>query len=223
MSCSPKTFMCGLTVADRATTGHSLTGSLPCDSLNCYHDRAALQGAQRHNQGENNSMKTLRKATHLFGLAVVLVVGGITSSAADPAAEVAAIHAVDDLWVKAFNAGDADTMAAQYEAHAVLLPPGAPAAHGQPAIHAFFAKMVRAAAKDGLAFSLGAKPAGGARGDTGWSSGTYVLKDKAGHVIDTGKYLSVSKKKDGKWLYVRDTWNSDGPPASTEPAAAPKK
>jgi len=56
-----------------------------------------------------------------------------------------------------------------------------------------------------------------------WSSGTYVLKDKAGHVIDTGKYLSVSKKKDGKWLYVRDTWNSDGPPASTEPAAPPKK
>src|SRR5438874_1627084 len=125
-------------------------------------------------------MKTLRKATHLFGLAVVLMVGSITSSAADLAAEVAAIHA-------------------------------------------FFAKMVQAAAKDGLAFSLRSKPAGGARGDMGWSSGTYVLKDKAGHVIDTGKYLSVSKKKDGKWLYVRDTWNSDGPPASTEPAAPPKK
>ena len=168
-------------------------------------------------------MKTFRKATHLYGLAVVLVVGGITSSAADLAAEVAAIHAVDDVWVKAFNGGDADTMAAQYEEHAVLLPPGAPAAHGQAAIHAFFAKMVQAAAKDGLAFSLRTKPAGGARGDMGWSSGTYVLKDKAGHVIDTGKYLSVSKKKDGKWLYVRDTWNSDGPPASTEPAAPPKK
>src|SRR5207253_7504315 len=104
-------------------------------------------------------MKTLRKATHLYGLAVVLVVGGITSSAADLAAEVAAIHAVDDVWVKAFNAGDADTMAAQYEEHAVLLPPGAPAAHGQAAIHAFFAKMVQAAAKDGLAFSLRTKPA----------------------------------------------------------------
>ena len=110
-------------------------------------------------------MKTLRKATHLFGLAVVLLVGGVASSAADPAAEVAAIHAVDDVWVKAFNASDADTMAAQYEESAVLLPPGAPATHGQAAIHAFFAKMVQAAAKDGLAFSLGAKPAGGARGD----------------------------------------------------------
>jgi len=167
-------------------------------------------------------MKTLRKPAHLFGLAVVLVTGGIQLSAADPA-EVAAIHAVDDVWVKSFNAGDVDTMVAQYDEHAVLLPPGAPAANGQAAISAFFAKMVADAAKDGFAFTLGAKPAGGARGDFGWSSGSYVVKDKTGHVVDTGKYLSVSRKKDGKWLYVRDTWNSDGPPASTAPAAPPNK
>ena len=83
--------------------------------------------------------------------------------------------------------------------------------------------MVAAATKDGLAFSLDPKPAGSARGDMGWSSGTYVAKDKTGRVLETGKYLSVSRKKDGKWLYVRDTWNSDGPPASTESAASPKK
>ena len=64
----------------------------------------------------------------------------------------------------AFNAGDVDTMVGLYEEHAVLLPPGAPAANGQAAIRAFFAKMAPAAAKDGLEFSLGAKPAGGARG-----------------------------------------------------------
>jgi len=168
-------------------------------------------------------MKTLQKATNLFGLAVVLVVGGMQLSAADPTTEVAAIHAVDDVWLNAFNAGDVDTMVGLYDEHAVLLPPGAPAANGQAAIRAFFAKMVPAVAKDGLVFSLGAKPAGGARGDFGWASGTYVLKDKTGHVVDTGKYLSVSKKKDGKWLYVRDTWNSDVPPASTEPGASTKK
>jgi uncharacterized protein (TIGR02246 family) len=168
-------------------------------------------------------MSTLRRAATLFGLALALVIGSVPSFAADPASEVAAIHAVDDVWVKAFNGRDADTMAAQYDEHAVLLPPGAPAAHGRAAIRAFFAKMMPEAAKEGLAFSLGATPAGGAHGDMGWSSGSYVLKDKTGKVIDTGKYLSVSKKKDGKWLYVRDTWNSDGPPPSTESAPAPKK
>jgi len=158
-------------------------------------------------------MRTVKKVTNLLGLATLMVLGGIQSSGADPAAELAALQAVDDAWVKAINAGDADTMATLYDEHAVLLPPGAPAAKGRAAIRAFFAKMAPAAAKDGLAFSLDPKPAGGAHGDFGWMSGAYVLKDKTGHVLDTGKYLSVSRKKDGKWLYVRDTWNSDAPEA----------
>lgn len=57
----------------------------------------------------------------------------------------------------------------------------------------------------------------------GWQSGTYVVKDKAGKVVETGKYLSVSMKKDGKWPYVRDTWNADGAPAPAESAPPPKK
>lgn len=168
-------------------------------------------------------MSTLGRAASRLGLALVVVIGSVPSFAADPAAEIGAIHAVDDAWVKAFNGGDADTMTAQYDEHAVLLPPGAPPVHGRTAIRAFFTKMVSEAVKDGLAFSLNANPAGGARGDFGWSSGTYVLKDKTGKVLETGKYLSVSKKKDGKWLYVRDTWNSDGPPPPAAPASAPKK
>lgn len=101
-------------------------------------------------------MSTLRRrAANLFGLALVLVIGNVQSFAADPAAEVAALHAVDDVWVKAFNGGDADTMAAQYDEHAVLLPPGAPAAHGRAAIRAFFAKMMPEAAKEGEGCSEG--------------------------------------------------------------------
>jgi hypothetical protein len=49
------------------------------------------------------------------------------------------------------------------------------------------------------------------------------VKDKAGKVIETGKYLSVSMKKDGKWLYVRDTWNADGAPAPAESATPANK
>jgi hypothetical protein len=75
-------------------------------------------------------------------------------------------------------------------------------------------------AKAGVKFSLRPNPDGGVSGDMGWASGTYVVKDKSGKVVDTGKYLSVSAKKDGKWLYVRDTWNSDGAQASAE---SPKK
>jgi len=115
---------------------------------------------------------------------------------------VAAIHAVDQAWIKAYNAGDVDTVASCYDEHAVLLPPGAPAVHGRAAIRAFLASGMAAFAKDGL---------------------SYTVKDKSGRIVETGKYLSVSRKKDGKWLYIRDTWNSDGPPASVEPAPPVKK
>jgi uncharacterized protein (TIGR02246 family) len=168
-------------------------------------------------------MKALNKAAQQICLGVVLAWLGIQVAAADAAAEVAAIHAVDHVWVKSFNTRDAETMAAQYDENAVLFPPGAPAAHGKAAIRAFFSSMMPEATKDGLAFTLDSNPAGGVRGDLGWASGTYTLKDKTGHIIETGKYLSVSRKKDGKWLYIRDTWNSDGPAASNEPAAPLKK
>ena len=55
----------------------------------------------------------------------------------------------------------------------------------------------------------------------GWESGTYAITVK-GAVVETGKFLSVSRKKDGKWLYIRDTWNADAaPPAPAAPPGAP--
>jgi len=161
------------------------------------------------------------KAAKLFCIAVAFAFFGVDAAAADSAKEVAAIHAVDQAWLKAFNAGDADTMAKLYDEHATLLPPGAPGVSGRAAIRDFLAKAVAGAAKDGLAFSLGPKP--DVSGNMGWASGTYAVKDKSGKVVDTGKYLSVSMKKGGKWLYLRDTWNSDGPPPPAEGAAPPKK
>ena len=66
------------------------------------------------------------------------------------------------------------------------------------------------------------KPDGGVSGVLGWVSGTYAVKDKSGKVLEIGKYLSVSHKKGGKWLYVRDTWSADAATAP-EPAAPAKK
>jgi len=163
--------------------------------------------------------KAARLCCVIFGLAVF----SIESTAADSAKEVAALEAVDQAWVKAYNAGDVDTLASLYDEHAVLLPPGAPGANGRSAIRAFLAKDTAESAKAGVAFGLGPKPAGGISGDLGWQSGTYVVKDKSGKVVDTGKYLSVSMKKGGKWLYVRDTWNSDVAPAAADSPAPPKK
>lgn len=130
----------------------------------------------------------------LFCLAFSLAVFSIESPAADSGKEVAALQAADQSWEKAYNAGNVDAVASLYDEQAVLLPPGAPGANGQAAIRAFFAKDIPESAKAGVKFFLGPKPAGGVSGDIGWQSGTYVVKDRMGKVVDTGKYLSVSVK-----------------------------
>jgi len=165
----------------------------------------------------------MTRAVKLLCMIVPLASFSVAASAADAASEVAALHAVDQTWVKAYNAGDVDTVVGLYDEHALLLPPGAPGANGRAAIRAYFAKDMAASAKDGIVFALGAKPDGGVSGNMGWVSGTYVVKDKSGRVLDVGKYLSVSTKKGGKWLYIRDTWNSDGTPPPAESAVPAKK
>jgi ketosteroid isomerase-like protein len=148
---------------------------------------------------------------------VALAIFGIGLASAGSPDDMAALQAVDQTWLKANNAGDADTMASLYDEQGVLMPPGVPAANGRAAIRAFLADFTAGSVKGGYVMSFGPNPAGGVSGDMGWQSGTYAVKDASGAVVDTGKFLSVSVKKDGKWLYVRDIWNSDNPPA---PAAS---
>jgi ketosteroid isomerase-like protein len=57
-------------------------------------------------------------------------------------------------------------------------------------------------------------------GDIAWQTGTFTVTDASGAQIDSGKFLSVLRKKDGKWSLIRDAWNSDTPPAPA-PAAEP--
>jgi ketosteroid isomerase-like protein len=155
-------------------------------------------------------MIAIRKTAGLSFLLAALAFVGADARAADAAAEVKALHAQDQVWVKAYNAGDADTAASLYDEGAILMPPGAPSAHGRAAIRAFLASDMAASAKAGVTFHLDEKPDGGVMGTMGWVSGTYTVTDKSGKVVDAGKYLSVSKKQGGKWLYLRDTYNSDG-------------
>ena len=63
----------------------------------------------------------------------------------------------------------------------------------------------------------------GVTGDSGWVSGSYTVVDASGATIDSGSYLSVHRRNDGEWPYIRDIWNSDRPAAAPAPAAPDKK
>jgi uncharacterized protein (TIGR02246 family) len=146
---------------------------------------------------------------------------GLAQAASPASADEAAIRAQTTSWEKAYNAGDAKGVAALYAEDALLLPPGAPGASGRAAILEFITKDIAGSKAAGAAFVVNPKTDVGVSGNTGWESGTYKVTIK-GAVVETDKFLSVSRKKDGKWLYIRDTWNADAPPAPATPPAAPK-
>lgn len=155
-------------------------------------------------------MNPFHKPVMKIMAALVFGVATAGAFAADTAtADLTAMQAVDQSWMQAYNAGDASAVAALYADDATLLPPGSPGAVGKAAIRNFFVTDVAQSQHAGYVFSIVGAETGGVAGDWGWLSGAYAVKDKTGKAVDGGKFLAVFKKVEGKWLYLRDTWNSD--------------
>lgn len=156
----------------------------------------------------------------LFFAASIIALMGFTQAAQAAGSDAAALRAQTTSWAKAYNAGDVKGVVAQYAEDAILMPPNAPRQSGQAAILAFFTKDIAGSQAANVVFNIGAKTDVGVSGNTGWESGTYTATIK-GAVVESGKFLSVSRKKDGKWHYIRDIWNADAPPAPPAPVASP--
>jgi ketosteroid isomerase-like protein len=175
----------------------------------------------------------MTRSRHMSWLAATLValagsMAGLAHAASSTKADEAAIRAQTTSWKEAYNGGDAKGVTAQYADDALLMPPGASGVSGKAAILEFFTKDIAGSKAAGAVFAINPKTDVGVTGNMGWESGTYKVTVK-GAVVETGKFLSVSRKKDGKWHYIRDTWNADAPiappaaPAATTAPAAPKK
>ena len=154
-------------------------------------------------------------------LALVGSMAGFAHAASSAGTDEAAIRAQSTSWEKAYNGGDAKAVAALYAEDALLLPPGASGVRSRAAILEYFTKDIAGSKAAGAVFGLNPKTDVGVSGNMGWESGTYMVTVK-GAVVETGKFLSVSRKKDGTWLYIRDTWNADAPPTPPAPAASPQ-
>ena len=165
----------------------------------------------------NNFTRLIVLAVSFFMLAACAKTAPPTTATAG---EEAAIRAVNVAWNKAYNAGDGAAVAALYAEDAVLNAPGAPMVRGKASITEYYVKDAAGFATTG--FTVADDPVGdvGQSGDLAWQSGTYKNTDKSGATVDSGKFLTVFQRKDGKWMIIRDTWNSDTAPA-THVATAP--
>jgi ketosteroid isomerase-like protein len=137
----------------------------------------------------------------------------------DPAADKARMEADALAWFDHYAKADGEAMGNLYAEDALLMPPGAPAGTGRAAIKTFLGEDAARTKAAGLSLKNVSVTGSGVDGDTGWISGTYTVVDASGTTIDSGNYLSVHRRVNGTWPYIRDTWNSDRP--SAPPAAAP--
>jgi len=162
----------------------------------------------------------------LLVLSFFLVATACVTVKLDTAAENDKLRADAAVWFDLFAHEDGPGMGNLYAEDALLMPPGAEAVSGRPAITKFLGEAAAGAKAAGLSLKNREVTGSGVDGDTAWISGTYDVVDVAGKVVDRGNYLSVHRKINGTWLYIRDTWNSDQKPAppappSVEQAPAP--
>jgi ketosteroid isomerase-like protein len=162
-----------------------------------------------------------------FSLAILVLVvfaaGCTQAPKQDTAADKAKLQTDALAWFDSFARADSEGLANLYSEDAIVMPPNMPAVHGRPAIKTLLGSM--AAQTQAAKYSLKNGQVTGAEvsGDMGWISGTYTVSDSTGSAVDSGNYLSVHQRTNGAWLYIRDIWNSDMPPAPVAPPAKPSK
>jgi len=136
-------------------------------------------------------------------------VAAAASAPASTAADETAVRDINASWFRIYNTHDAAALVALYADDAVLMMPGAPVARGREAIQAAYQKDLDGMAKSGMMNNLGSDSEIVASGDLAYESNTFTVTDKSGKTVDSGKYVTVFAKRDGKWMIVRDIWNSD--------------
>ena len=160
----------------------------------------------------------------ILRLAAVMAAGLLALAGCQKSTDVAAFEAKSKAnvreWIAAYNTGDIDTVVAKYAPDAIVMAPGNPSATGHDAIRALVEKESDAIRAAGITLAVNDDDKASASGDLGWHSGSYVVKDTTGAVIDSGNYMEVQQNIDGKWLIIRDIWNSDRPPPAPAPEPA---
>lgn len=150
-------------------------------------------------------------ASRRFG--AVLLCGAVLAAGSAVAAEPE--QSAGDCFAAAFKSGNADAVAACYAEDAIIWFPGGSMAKGRSAIRDGFAHFLGGVTvKDAVLTTIGEA----AMGDTRTAWGTYVITvvDKAtkAETVQSGRFTDVSKKIDGRWVYIVDHPSDDPAPAA---------
>lgn len=120
-----------------------------------------------------------------------------------------AIEAANAQFSAAAAKGDGAALAALYSTDGQVMPAGSAPIRGTEAIQKFW----QGALDSGIAtVDLKTIDVFG-RGSTATEVGEYELHDKAGSVLDHGKYIVIWRHIGGTWKLLRDMFSTNVPPA----------
>ena len=146
------------------------------------------------------------KNTAYLCLAVIALIGFTTPSLA---ADVrAAIEAANAKFSALAAQGDGATLAGLYAKDGAVMPAGSDPVQGTQAIGKFWQG---AFASGVAAIELKTLEVYG-HGATATEVGEYVLRDKAGKLLDRGKYIVIWHNEGGQWKLLRDMFSTNVPP-----------
>lgn len=117
------------------------------------------------------------------------------------------IQAIENDWANALNTKNLQALMAMYADDAVSMPNDAAKVKGKAAIQqqqeAEFAK-----SQPGQVYSFETVEVF-SEGKQVLEIGKTTVKDPAGKVVRTGKYMALFEKRDGKYLCIREMYNND--------------
>ena len=116
-----------------------------------------------------------------------------------------AIEAANAQFSASAAKGDGAGLAALYAADGQVLPAGSDPIRGSDAIQKFW----QGALDSGIASVWLTTIDIFGHGPTATEVGQYELRDKAGKVIDHGKYIVVWRHEGGKWKLLRDMFSTN--------------
>jgi uncharacterized protein (TIGR02246 family) len=127
-----------------------------------------------------------------------------------------AIRQADVAFATAMRTSDMDAIANTYTSDATFMPPNMAAARGQGAIRTSWSGFLGQFSSTDITLTPDdVQQSGNLAVETGRYMVHVVPKGTATPVTDSGKYVVVWKKVDGRWKIYRDIFNSDLPvPAS---------
>jgi ketosteroid isomerase-like protein len=161
----------------------------------------------------------IRKLVLAIAVAVLAAGCAKTPPPQDTAADKAKLQADALGWFDRFAAADSEGLANLYAEDAIVMPPGGAAITGRPAIKSYLGAMASGTKAANMTLKAGTVNGSDVCGEIGWISGSYTVEDSTGNAVDSGNYISIHHRADSTWVYTRDIWNSDRPPAPPAPAS----